>query len=124
MTHSADDRLIMALDVPNALDGLQLAERIGDAISFYKIGLGMLTTGGMALANELKAEHGKNIFMDLKLFDIDATIENAVRGLTGFDFDLLTVQGDPHVVRAAQEGKRRQGYENPGCDRADLTGSQ
>lgn len=101
----SDDRLIVALDVPNALEGLKLAEKLGDAVSFYKIGLGMLTTGGLALANELKDEHGKKIFMDLKLFDIGQTVENAVRGLAQFDLDFLTVHGDPHVVRAAQEGK-------------------
>ena len=67
-----DDRLIVALDVPNALDALKLAERIGDAASFYKIGLGMLTGGGLAVANELKSEHGKRIFLDMKLFDIGA----------------------------------------------------
>ena len=100
MTQS-DDRLIVALDVANALDGLALAERLGDAVSFYKIGLGMLTGGGLALANELKTEHGKRIFLDLKLFDIGATIEAAVRGLAQFDLDFLTVHGDPHVVRAA-----------------------
>ena len=59
---AADDRLILALDVPNALEGLALAEKLGDAVSFYKIGLGMLTGGGLALANELKQEHGKRIF--------------------------------------------------------------
>ena len=100
----ADDRLIVALDVPNALDGANLASRLGDSVSFYKIGLGMLTGGGLALANELKAEHGKRIFMDMKLFDIGATIEAAVRGLAQFDLDFLTVHGDPHVVRAAREG--------------------
>lgn len=101
----SDDRLIVALDVPNALEGLALAEKIGDAVDFYKIGLGMLTGGGLALANELKTEHGKKIFLDMKLFDIGATVENAVRGLAQFDLDFLTVHGDPHVVRAAQEGK-------------------
>ena len=100
----ADDRLIVALDVPNAPAGLQLAEKIGAAVSFYKIGLGMLTGGGLALANELKAEHGKRIFLDMKLFDIGATVEAAVRGLAQFDLDFLTVHGDPHVVRAAKEG--------------------
>ncbi|MFD0982005.1 orotidine-5'-phosphate decarboxylase [Tropicimonas aquimaris] len=102
---AADDRLIVALDVPDALAGLKLATEIGDAVSFYKIGLGMLTGGGLALANELKAEHGKRIFLDMKLFDIGATVEAAVRGLAQFDLDFLTVHGDPHVVRAAQEGK-------------------
>ncbi|HDR27895.1 orotidine-5'-phosphate decarboxylase [Rhodovulum sp.] len=99
-----DDRLIVALDVPDAHSGLELANRIGDAAGFYKIGLGMLTGGGLALAQELKDEHGKRIFLDMKLFDIGATIEAAVRGLARFDLDFLTVHGDPHVVRAAREG--------------------
>ena len=100
----SDDRLIVAIDLPNALEGLQLAETLGDDVSFYKIGLGMLTGGGLALANELKQEHGKRIFLDMKLFDIGATVENAVRGLAQFDLDFLTVHGDPHVVRAAKQG--------------------
>lgn len=100
----ADDRLIVAMDVPNAVAGLDLAAALGDTVSFYKIGLGMLTGGGLALANELKQEHGKRIFLDMKLFDIGATIEAAVRGLAQFDLDFLTVHGDPHVVRAAKEG--------------------
>ncbi|MCA0941453.1 orotidine-5'-phosphate decarboxylase [Yangia mangrovi] len=100
----SDDRLIVALDVPNALEGLRIAEEIGDAVSFYKIGLGMLTGGGLALANELKQEHGKRIFLDMKFFDIGQTVENAVRGIAQFDLDFLTVHGDPHVVRAAKEG--------------------
>jgi len=100
----SDDRLIVALDVPNALDGLKLAETLGDAVGFYKIGLGMLTGGGLALADELKREHGKRIFLDMKLFDIGATIEAAVRGLARYDLDFLTVHGDPHVVRAAKQG--------------------
>ncbi|MDZ7710241.1 MAG: orotidine-5'-phosphate decarboxylase [Roseovarius sp.] len=100
----ADDRLIVALDLPDAHAGLHLAETLGDAVSFYKIGLGMLTGGGLALANELKHEHGKRVFLDMKLFDIGATVEAAVRGLARFDLDFLTVHGDPHVVRAAREG--------------------
>jgi len=103
-TQYTDDRLIVALDVPDALSGLQLADRIGPAVSFYKVGLGMLTGGGLALANELKQDHGKRIFLDMKLFDIGATVEAAVRGLAQFDLDFLTVHGDPHVVRAAKEG--------------------
>ena len=100
-----DDRLIVALDVPDALSGLDLAQKLGDAVSFYKIGLGMLTGGGLALANELKDERGKRIFLDLKLFDIPATIEAAVRGIARYDLDFLTVHGDPQVVRAAGEGR-------------------
>jgi orotidine-5'-phosphate decarboxylase len=100
----ADDRLIVALDAPSALDGLRLAAQIGDAVSFYKIGLEMLMGGGLALARELIDEHGKRIFLDMKLFDIPNTVEGATRNLAGYGLDFLTVHGDPHVVRAAREG--------------------
>ena len=122
----SDDRLIAALDVPNALQGLQLARQLGDSVSFYKIGLGMLTGGGLALANELKQDHGKRIFLDMKLFDIGATVEAAVRGLAQYDLDFLTVHGDPHVVRAAKEGASGKGLKIlavtilTSLDRADL----
>lgn len=121
-----DDRLIVALDVPDALAGLELARKLGDSVSFYKIGLGMLTGGGLALANELKQDHGKRIFLDMKLFDIGATIEAAVRGLARYDIDFLTVHGDPHVVRAAKQGAAGSGLKIlavtilTSLDRADL----
>lgn len=99
-----DDRLIVALDLPNAHAAHEMAMGIGDTVNFYKIGLGMLTTGGLALANELTQEHGKRVFLDMKLFDIGATIESAVRGLAQFDLDFLTVHGDPHVIDAAKQG--------------------
>ncbi|MCG7494841.1 orotidine-5'-phosphate decarboxylase [Thalassobius sp. Cn5-15] len=129
MSNLSDDRLIVALDVPNALAGLNLAEKLGDAVSFYKIGLGMLTGGGLALANELKEEHGKRIFLDMKLFDIGATVENAVRGLAQFDLDFLTVHGDPYVVKAAKEGASGKDMKIlavtilTSLDRADLDGA-
>ena len=125
----SDDRLIAALDVPNALQGLQLARQLGDSVSFYKIGLGMLTGGGLALANELKQDHGKRIFLDMKLFDIGATVEAAVHGLAQYDLDFLTVHGDPHVVRAAKEGASGKGLKIlavtilTSLDRADLDAS-
>jgi orotidine-5'-phosphate decarboxylase len=126
----SDDRLIVALDMPDAIAGMALAEKLGDSVSFYKIGLGMLTGGGLALARELKDEHGKRIFMDLKLFDIGATIEAAVKGLSRFDIDFLTVHGDPHVVRAAREGAGASDMKIlavtilTSLDRADLDASQ
>ena len=121
-----DDRLIVALDLPDAVQGLQLVETLGATVGFYKIGLGMLTGGGLALANELRQEHGKRVFLDLKLFDIAATVEAAVRGLARFDLDFLTVHGDPHVVRAAREGAAGSGTKIlavtilTSLDRADL----
>ena len=101
----SDDRLIVALDVPNILDGMKVAESIGDTVSFYKIGLGMLTGGGFALANELKHEFGKKIFLDMKFFDIGATVHKAVAGIAAHDLDFLTVHGDPYVVEAAVAGR-------------------
>ncbi|AOZ68283.1 orotidine 5'-phosphate decarboxylase [Rhodobacter xanthinilyticus] len=125
----ADDRLIVALDVPNALEGLGLAKTLGASVSFYKIGLGMLTGGGLALANELKLEFGKKIFLDMKLFDIGATVENAVRGLAQYDLDFLTVHGDPYVVKAAKQGAAGKEMKIlavtilTSLDRADLDGA-
>ncbi|MEO0762221.1 MAG: orotidine-5'-phosphate decarboxylase [Pseudomonadota bacterium] len=95
-----DERLIVALDVASAPEGEALAARLADDVAFFKIGLGMLTGGGLALANELKAA-GKLVFLDMKLFDIGNTVAAAVRGLVRFEIDFLTVHGDPHVVRAA-----------------------
>ncbi|RWR06292.1 orotidine-5'-phosphate decarboxylase [Paenirhodobacter populi] len=125
----ADDRLIVALDVPHAIAALDLARRLGDSVSFYKIGLGMLTGGGLALANELKGEMGKRIFLDMKLFDIGATVEAAVRGIAQYDLDFLTVHGDPYVVRAAKEGAAGTGLKVlavtilTSLDRGDLDGA-
>lgn len=102
---TSDDRLIVALDAPNPLVGLEWAQKMGDPVGFYKIGLEMLMGGGLALARELIDEYDKRIFLDMKLFDIGNTIEGAVRGLKDYGLDFLTVHGDPHVVRAAQEGK-------------------
>lgn len=98
------DRLIVGLDLPDAHAGLEMARLLGNDVTFYKVGLGMLTTGGLALGLELQ-DQGKRVFLDLKLFDIPATIERAVRGLAALGLDFLTVHGDPYVVRAAVEGR-------------------
>jgi orotidine-5'-phosphate decarboxylase len=99
-----DERLIVALDVPMAPQALDLVDRLEDTVGFYKIGLGMLTGGGLAAAMEIK-ERGKRVFLDMKLFDIGNTVEAAVRGIAQFDLDFLTVHGDPHVVEAAVRGR-------------------
>ena len=100
----SDDRLIVPLDLPNALEALRMVEKLGDEVSFYKIGLGMLTGGGLALADELK-NNGKRVFLDMKLFDIPNTIKAAVSGLCQYNLDFLTVHGDPSVVHAAVAGR-------------------
>ena len=100
----SDDRLIVALDVPDFEKAKNLVAELGDSVSFYKVGLGMLPRGGLNLARELKDE-GKRVFLDLKLFDIGATVRTAVDGLARLEMDFLTVHGDPYVVRAAIEGR-------------------
>ncbi len=123
---SPDDRLIVALDVADAVSGLALVDRIGPRVGFYKIGLGMLTGGGLALARELKDDRGLRVFLDMKLYDIGATVEAAVRGLARFDLDFLTVHGDPQVVAAAAQGAAGSGLRIlavtvlTSYDRADL----
>jgi orotidine-5'-phosphate decarboxylase len=78
----ADPRLIVPLDVPTAAEARAMAARLGDAVGFYKVGLELFATEGMALAKELKGQ-GKQVFLDWKLHDIGATVERAARALAG-----------------------------------------
>jgi orotidine-5'-phosphate decarboxylase len=98
-----DPRLICALDVPTTEEARALADRIQDAVGFYKIGLQLFATDGMALARELKAE-GRRVFLDWKLHDIGATVEKAAASLAGAGCDLLTVHARPQVMAAARRG--------------------
>ncbi|MDQ1191384.1 orotidine-5'-phosphate decarboxylase [Brevundimonas vesicularis] len=98
-----DERIICALDVPTTAEAAALAERIGDAIGFYKVGLQLFAVDGMALARELKAQ-GRRIFLDWKLHDIGATVEKATANLADADCDLLTVHARPQVMAAAARG--------------------
>ena len=101
---TADPRLILPLDLPSTAEARQMVETLGDAVSFYKIGLELLATDGMALARDLKGE-GKSIFLDWKLHDIGATVERSARVLAGAGCDLLTVHAEPQVMAAAVKAK-------------------
>ena len=101
---STKDKIIVALDVDSCDKARSIVERLEGHANFFKIGLGLIGKGGMELAFELKKK-GLHVFLDLKLFDISNTIENAVSGLCEAEFDFLTVQGDPQVVRAAVKGR-------------------
>ena len=101
---SNKDKIIVALDFESCDKALALVESLDGYANFFKIGLGLIGRGGLELASELK-KRGLHVFLDLKLFDISNTIENAVRGLCEAEFDFLTVQGDPQVVRAAVKGR-------------------
>jgi len=102
---TADGRLIVALDVPTRGEAEALVERIGDAVSFYKVGLQLFATDGMALARDLKAR-GHAVFADWKLHDIGATVEKAAAALAATGAcDFLTVHAQPQVLSAAVKGR-------------------
>lgn len=103
---ACDPRLIVALDVPTAGEARALVERLGPAVSFYKVGLELFAGGGMALAGELKAA-GKQVFLDWKLHDIGTTVQRAAAALAAAGGDFLTVHGEPQVMEAAVRGKGR-----------------
>src|SRR5215469_10418680 len=98
---SADPRLILPLDLPTRADAEAMVERLGDAVSFYKIGLQLLATGGMEMARDLK-RRGRRVFLDWKLHDIGATVEKAAAAIAAAEAgDFLTVHAEPQVLSAA-----------------------
>jgi len=102
---SADPRLIVALDVPTRAEAERLVRSVDDAVSFYKIGLQLFASDGMALAQDLKAA-GKSVFLDWKLHDIGATVEKAAAAVVASGAcDLLTVHAEPQVLAAAVRGR-------------------
>jgi len=101
----ATQRLIFALDVPDIDRARRLVAQLGDAVTFYKLGLEFFLSGNyFELAAELR-EQGKKIFADLKLFDIPATVAAAVRQLDRHQVNFCTVHGNDSMLRAAVEAK-------------------
>jgi orotidine-5'-phosphate decarboxylase len=101
----ADPRLIIPLDLPTRAEAEAMVERLGDAISYYKIGLQLLASDGMALAQDLKRQ-GHQVFADWKLHDIGATVEKATAAIVATGAcDLLTVHAEPQVMAAAVRGR-------------------
>jgi orotidine-5'-phosphate decarboxylase len=105
MTEKISDKLIVALDVPAYDDARDLVIQLGDTVTFYKVGLELLFSGGLSLAQELKNE-GKRVFLDLKFLDIANTIERAVANAAHIGVDFLTVHGtDSMTLKAAVAGR-------------------
>jgi orotidine-5'-phosphate decarboxylase len=100
----ADPRLIVPLDYPTVAEARAAVDRLGEAVSFYKVGLELFATDGMGLARALKRE-GKQVFIDWKLHDIGTTVEKAAAALSGSGCDFLTVHGEPQVMAAAVKGR-------------------
>ena len=94
------DRLIVALDVPSIPAAAALVERLGDTVSFYKIGYQLAFAGGIALAETLVGA-GKQVFLDLKLHDIGNTVEKGVESVARMGATFVTVHAYPQTMKAA-----------------------
>ena len=100
-----NERLIVALDVPDLGSAQALVERLGDSVSFYKIGLELATTGDYFRLLEWLLQRNKRVFADLKLYDIPATVGAAVRQMSRSGASFLTVHGDRAIMEAAAANK-------------------
>src|SRR4029079_15090704 len=102
---SVHERLIVALDVPTAAEARALVERLGDSVSFYKIGLELSTTDRYYELADWLVKRGKRVFCDLKRHDIPETVRRAVANLRGRGVTFLTVHADRGVMGAAVKEK-------------------
>ncbi len=101
---SARDRLIVALDMPTVREASELVGALGESVTFYKIGLELVTDGGLTFVKTLK-ERGNNVFLDMKFLDIDTTMEKATANAARSGADFLTVHAvDTKSLRAAARG--------------------
>lgn len=100
------DKIIVALDFADFASARKMVEEIGDEISFYKIGLEMMTGGDYFKMIEFLKKSDKKIFADLKLYDISQTVGKAVKNLTQFDIDFLTIHSaNREIMMRANDNK-------------------
>jgi orotidine-5'-phosphate decarboxylase len=99
------DRLIFAMDVPDCDRARQLADELGDAVTFYKIGLELMMSGGYFELLDWFLARDKKVFADLKFFDIPATVGSAVSQLKDRGATCVTVHGNQSIMEAAAENK-------------------
>ena len=98
------DRLIVALDLPSITAAEAMIARLGDAVTFYKIGYQLAYAGGLPLVREL-AGSGKKVFIDLKLHDIGNTVARGVESVATLGATFLTVHAYPQTMKAAAEAR-------------------
>jgi orotidine-5'-phosphate decarboxylase len=96
--------IIVALDVESASAAGQLVDRLGDSVSFYKVGMELYAAAGMEFVRRLVAQ-GKQVFLDMKFYDIGETVKRAVAQVANSGVSFLTVHGSAAVMRAAAEGR-------------------
>ena len=102
------DRLIVALDLPSVASAEAMIDRLGDSVTFYKIGYQLGYAGGLALAKQLVGS-GKNVFLDLKLHDIGNTVARGVESVAALGATFLTVHAYPQTMKAAVEARAGSG---------------
>jgi orotidine-5'-phosphate decarboxylase len=102
------DRLIVALDLPDVAAAEAMIARLGDSVSFYKIGYQLAYAGGLPLVRQL-AESGKKVFIDLKLHDIGNTVARGVESVAKLGATFLTVHAYPQTMNAAVEARAGSG---------------
>jgi orotidine-5'-phosphate decarboxylase len=98
------DRLIVALDLSTVAAADAMVTRLGDAVSFYKIGYQLAFAGGLSFAEEL-VRAGKQVFLDLKLHDIGNTVAKGVESVARLGATFLTVHAYPQTMKAAADGR-------------------
>ena len=98
------ERLIVALDVPSVEAAQAMVARLGETVSFYKIGYQLAFAGGLAYAPDLVAA-GKRVFLDLKLHDVGTTVAEGVRSVSRLGATFLTVHAYPQTMKAAVEAR-------------------
>ena len=99
------DRLIFALDVPDTNTARQLVTQLDDAVTFYKLGLELCMSGGYFDLLDWLVQQDKRIFVDLKFFDVPATVAAAVRNLRNRGVTYATIHGNQSIMEAAGEAK-------------------
>ena len=105
MTVTARDRLIVGLDLPTIGEAETIVKALGDDVLFYKIGYQLAFAGGLEFARDLAAD-GKNVFLDMKLLDIDNTVAKGVENIVRMGMSMLTLHAYPKAMRAAVEAAR------------------
>ena len=98
------DRLIVALDLPSVAAAEAMIARLGDSVTFYKVGYQLAYAGGLPLVRQL-AGAGKKVFADLKLHDIGNTVARGVESVASRGATFLTVHAYPQTMKAAAEAR-------------------
>jgi orotidine-5'-phosphate decarboxylase len=102
------DRLILSLDLPALEPAEALIARLGDSVTFYKVGYQLVYAGGLSLVQKLRAA-GKKVFIDVKLHDIGNTVKSGVESLSTQGATFMTVHAYPQTMKAAVEGRGNSG---------------